>query len=64
MAQKLYPESGVELNPFISKNYDRVINIGSFGLYKGIIHKAMPSHHCWVFKAIECNYAAAVKSKY
>jgi ubiquinone/menaquinone biosynthesis C-methylase UbiE len=41
MAKKLYPESGVELNPFISKNYDRVMNIGSFGLYKGFIHKAI-----------------------
>ena len=41
MARKLYPESGVELTPFISKNYDRVMNIGSFGLYKGFIHKAI-----------------------
>jgi demethylmenaquinone methyltransferase/2-methoxy-6-polyprenyl-1,4-benzoquinol methylase len=41
MAKKLYPESGVELNPFISKNYDRVMNIGSFGIYKGFIIKAI-----------------------
>ena len=41
MAKKIYPESGVELNPFISKNYDSIINIGSFGLYKGIIRKAI-----------------------
>lgn len=41
MAKKLYPESGVELNPFISKNYDRVMNIGSFGLYKGFLHKVI-----------------------
>ena len=41
MAKKIYPDSGVELNPFISKNYDRVMNIGSLGLYKGFIHKTI-----------------------
>jgi ubiquinone/menaquinone biosynthesis C-methylase UbiE len=41
MAKKIYPDSGVELTPFISKNYDRVMNIGSLGLYKGFIHKAI-----------------------
>lgn len=38
---KIYPESGVELNPFISKNYDKVMNIGSMGLYNRFIHKAI-----------------------
>ncbi|NOX86057.1 MAG: methyltransferase domain-containing protein [Chlorobi bacterium] len=39
--EKIYPDSGVELSPFILKNYDKVMNIGSFGLYKGFIHKAI-----------------------
>ena len=41
MNEKIYPDSGVELKPFISKNYDRVMNIGSFGFYKGFIHKTI-----------------------
>lgn len=39
--QKIYPESGVELSPFISKYYDKVMNTSSFGLYKGFIEKAI-----------------------
>ncbi len=39
--EKLYPESGVELNPFVSKNYDKLMNFLSFGKYKGFIHKAI-----------------------
>ena len=38
---KIYPDSGVELNPFISKNYDKVMNIGSVGLYKRFINRAI-----------------------
>ncbi len=38
---KLYPDSGVELNPFISKNYDKVMNLGSMGLYKRFINQAV-----------------------
>jgi demethylmenaquinone methyltransferase/2-methoxy-6-polyprenyl-1,4-benzoquinol methylase len=38
---KIYPDSGVELNPFISKNYDKVMDIGSMGLYKRFIHRAI-----------------------
>jgi ubiquinone/menaquinone biosynthesis C-methylase UbiE len=41
MTEKIYPDSGVELTPFISRNYDRVMNIASFGLYKGFIRKAI-----------------------
>ncbi len=41
MKEKLYPESGVELTPFISRHYDRVMNIGSFGMYRGFIHRAI-----------------------
>ncbi len=38
---KIYPDSGVELNPFISKNYDKVMNIGSVGLYNRFIKRAI-----------------------
>jgi len=41
MTAKIYPDSGVELNPFISKNYDKVMNLGSMGLYKSFIKKAI-----------------------
>ncbi|NPA37784.1 MAG: class I SAM-dependent methyltransferase [Chlorobi bacterium] len=41
MHKKLYPESGVELNPFISKNYDRMMNIGSAGFYSRFIKKVI-----------------------
>ena len=39
--KKIYPDSGVELNPFISRNYDRVMNIASLGFYRGFINKAI-----------------------
>lgn len=39
--QKLYPDSGVELNPFIAKYYDAVMNVASFGLYSSFISKAI-----------------------
>lgn len=38
---RLYPDSGVELSHFVSKHYDKIMNIGSFGKYKGFIHKAI-----------------------
>ncbi len=41
MATKIYPDSGVELNPFISKHYDKVMNIGSMGIYKRFIKKSI-----------------------
>jgi ubiquinone/menaquinone biosynthesis C-methylase UbiE len=41
MAKKIYPDSGVELKEFTAKNYDKVMNIGTFGLYKGFIKKAI-----------------------
>ena len=37
METKLYPDSGVELNPFIARNYDKVMNLGSIGLYRSFI---------------------------
>lgn len=39
--QKLYPESGVELNPFVAKFYDSIMNIGSLGQYKRFIKNAI-----------------------
>ena len=41
MKNKIYPDSGVELNPFTAKHYDRVMNIASLGLYKGFITRAI-----------------------
>ena len=37
----LYPDSGVELSKFSAKNYDKIMNIASFGKYKGFIKKAI-----------------------
>ena len=42
---KLYPESGVELTPFISKHYDSLMNLGSFGRYHQFIEDAIKSLH-------------------
>jgi hypothetical protein len=33
MTEKIYPDSGVELNEFVAKNYDKIMNTLSFGLY-------------------------------
>lgn len=38
---KLYPDSGIELTPFSSKHYDTIMNIASFGAYKGFIKKVI-----------------------
>ncbi len=39
--KKIYPDSGVELNPFISKNYDSIMNVASMGLYRRFINGAI-----------------------
>ncbi|MBN2682308.1 MAG: class I SAM-dependent methyltransferase [Bacteroidales bacterium] len=39
--EKIYPDSGVELKPFMSRYYDSVMNIASFGFYKSFIRKAI-----------------------
>jgi ubiquinone/menaquinone biosynthesis C-methylase UbiE len=41
MNTKIYPDSGVELSQFTAKNYDKVMNIGSFGMYSGFIKNAI-----------------------
>ena len=43
MEKKLYPDSHVELKEFTARNYDSIMNIGTLGLYKGFIKKAI--HH-------------------
>lgn len=42
---KYYPDSGVELSGFTAKNYDKVMNIVSFGLYKRFIKNAISHLH-------------------
>lgn len=41
MAAKIYPESGVELTPLISKNYDQIMNLISLGKYKKFLYRAI-----------------------
>ena len=41
MNTKIYPESGVELTPLIAKHYDRIMNLISFGKYRGFIKSAI-----------------------
>jgi len=39
--EKLYPESGVELTPFVARHYDNLLQIASFGRYGHFIHRAI-----------------------
>ena len=39
--EKLYPESGVELTPFMAKYYDQLLNLMSFGKYGAFINQAI-----------------------
>ena len=41
ITNKIYPDSGVELSPFSAKNYDKVMNIASLGLYCGFINRVI-----------------------
>ena len=41
MGNKIYPDSGVELNPFSAKHYDGLMNTISFGLYKRFIKRVI-----------------------
>ncbi len=41
MNKKIYPDSGVELTPFIARHYDGLMNTLSFGLYRGFIKNAI-----------------------
>ncbi len=39
--KKIYPESGVELNPLLSKHYDRILTTASLGHYPRAIKQAV-----------------------
>lgn len=39
--EKIYPDSGVELNPFVARNYDKIMNAISFGVYSRFLHTAI-----------------------
>ncbi len=41
MREKMYPESGVELSPFISRHYDRILSMASMGHYHQSIRRAV-----------------------
>jgi demethylmenaquinone methyltransferase/2-methoxy-6-polyprenyl-1,4-benzoquinol methylase len=41
MTEKIYPDSGVELKEVVAKNYDKIMNTMSFGLYRGFIKKVI-----------------------
>jgi len=41
MTVRLYPESRVELTPFQSKHYDKILNIGTLGRYKRFIRSSV-----------------------
>jgi len=38
---KYYPESGVEVSPFVAKHYDTLMNMASFGRYSSFIQEAV-----------------------
>jgi len=39
--KKTYPDSGVELSPFVSKHYDRILAIASMGFYPRAIKQSI-----------------------
>ena len=41
MQKKIYPDSGVELSPFISRHYDRILAIGSLGRIQRAVQNAI-----------------------
>jgi len=43
--EKIYPDSGVELSPFISRNYDRIMALASMGHYPKAIIQAIKDMH-------------------
>jgi demethylmenaquinone methyltransferase/2-methoxy-6-polyprenyl-1,4-benzoquinol methylase len=45
MASKIYPESKVELNPFLARHYDRILNSISLGKYDRFIQRAISDMH-------------------
>jgi ubiquinone/menaquinone biosynthesis C-methylase UbiE len=43
--EKIYPDSKIELSPFISRNYDRILSIASMGLYPRSIIRTIHDMH-------------------
>jgi demethylmenaquinone methyltransferase/2-methoxy-6-polyprenyl-1,4-benzoquinol methylase len=43
--ERIYPESGVELSPFISRNYDQIMAVLSMGHYPKSIIRAIKEMH-------------------
>ena len=43
--EKIYPDSGVELSPFVSRNYDRIMALVSMGHYPKSIIRAIKDMH-------------------
>ncbi|MFH0756765.1 MAG: class I SAM-dependent methyltransferase [Bacteroidota bacterium] len=43
--EKIYPDSGVELSPFISRNYDRIMALASMGHYPKAIIQSIKDMH-------------------
>jgi len=41
MKNKIYPESKIELSPFLSRHYDRILAFGTLGHYSRSINKAI-----------------------
>jgi ubiquinone/menaquinone biosynthesis C-methylase UbiE len=41
MKEKIYPESGIELSPFISRHYDQILGIASLGYFHRSINRAI-----------------------
>jgi ubiquinone/menaquinone biosynthesis C-methylase UbiE len=41
MNTKIYPDSGVELKGFVSRHYDAALNLGTLGMYKRFIRRAL-----------------------
>jgi len=41
MKEKIYPDSGVELSPFISRHYERIMALGSLGHYHRSVQRAI-----------------------
>jgi ubiquinone/menaquinone biosynthesis C-methylase UbiE len=40
-SNKIYPDSSVEINPFLARYYDTVVNVASIGFYSSFMHKAI-----------------------
>lgn len=59
--ERIYPDSGVELSPFVSRNYDRIMALASMGHYPKSIIQAVrdmqikPNDHILDFAEFDMN---------